>query len=113
VRGAGAKRVLTDLVALVRHTAQPDGELAPYPEQVQVRYQRWLAQQEASGRAFTPGQRWWLDQIAEHIGVSLSITPDDFSYGALFNRGGAIAAAKSFGTAWPALLDELNKELVA
>jgi len=35
VRGGGAKRVLADLVALVRHAVQPDGELAPYPEQVQ------------------------------------------------------------------------------
>jgi hypothetical protein len=45
--------------------------------------------------------------------VSLSIAPDDFAYGALFNRGGAIAAAKAFASASPALLDELNAEVVA
>ncbi len=42
VRGVGAKRVLADLVALVRHAVQPAGELAPYPEQVQARYRQWL-----------------------------------------------------------------------
>jgi type I restriction enzyme R subunit len=113
VRGASAKRVLADLIALVRHAVQLDAELAPYPEQVRARYERWLAQQAAQGRQFTPEQRWWLDQIAEHIGVSLSIAPDDFGYGALFNRGGVIAAAKIFAGTWPQLLDELNAELVA
>ena len=49
----------------MRLAVQPDDELVPYPEQVQARYQRWLAQQEADGRSFTPEQRWWLDQIAD------------------------------------------------
>jgi type I restriction enzyme, R subunit len=113
VRGAGAKRVLADLVALVRHAVELDGELTPYPEQVRARYSQWLAQQEASGRQFTAEQRWWLDQIAAHIGVNLSIAPADFEYGAFFNRGGPVAAARTLGSDWPALLDELNAELVA
>ena len=113
VRGAGAKRVLADLVALIRHAIQPDGDLAPYPEQVQARYGRWLAQQEAKGRQFSPEQRWWLDHIAVHIGVNLSVAPDDFEYGDFFNRGGPVAAARAFGRDWPALLDELNTELAA
>jgi len=113
VRGASAKRVLADMIALVRHAVQLDEELAPYPEQVRTRYERWLAQQEAHGRRFTAEQRWWLDQIAAHIGVNLSIAPDDFEYGAFFNRGGPFAAARAFGKDWPAVLDELNAELVA
>ena len=113
VRGMGARRVLADLVALVRHAVQLDDELAPYPEQVQARYQRWLAQQEANGRQFTPEQRWWLDHIAAHIGVNLSIDPGDLASGDFFNRGGSFAAARTFGVAWPHLLDELNTALVA
>ena len=42
------KRLLTDLVALVRHTLQPDSDLIPYPEQVSTRYADWL---EAHGRS--------------------------------------------------------------
>ena len=113
VRGVSAKRVLADLIALVRHAVQLDAELAPYPEQVRARYTRWLSQQAAQGRQFTPEQRWWLDQIAEQIGVSLSVGPGDFEYGEFFKRGGPLAAARTFAGAWPALLEELNAELAA
>jgi hypothetical protein len=54
-----------------------------------------------------------LDQIAAHIGVNLSVAPDDLAYGDFFNRGGSFAAARTFGAAWPQLLDELNTALVA
>jgi type I restriction enzyme R subunit len=105
--------VLADLVALVRHAVTPEGELAPYPEQVQAHYARWLARQAANGRRFTNTQRWWLDHIAEHIGVNLSVAQDDFGYGDFFNRGGSVAAAQALGRDWSMLLEELNTELVA
>jgi len=111
VQGAGARRVLTDVVSLVRHAVQLDDELIPYPERVRARYADWLAAQEASGRAFTAEQRWWLDKVAEHIGVNVSIAPDDFDVGDFFDKGGRIAAARLFGKALPALLDELNAAL--
>jgi type I restriction enzyme R subunit len=111
VQGAGARRVLTDVVSLVRHAVQLDDELIPYPERVRARYADWLAAQEASGRAFTAEQRWWLDKVAEHIGVNVSIAPDDFDVGEFFNKGGRIAAARLFGKDLPALLDELNNAL--
>ncbi len=78
MRGVGAQRVLTDLVSLVRHAVELDDELVPYPERVRQRYEDWLAAQEAGGRTFTEEQRWWLDQIADHIGVNLSVSGDDF-----------------------------------
>jgi len=128
VRGVGARRVLTDLVSLVRHAVQLEDELVPYPDLVQRRYRDWLEMQEAcpepcpersrresrraSGRVFTEEQRWWLDRIAETIGVNLSVTSDDFQVGELFSRGGWIAARRLFGTDLPALLEELNETLV-
>ena len=112
VRGAATQRVLTDLVSLVRHAVQLDDELVPYPRRVKQRYESWLADQEAAGRHFTATQRWWLEQIAEHIGVNLAMTADDFDIGEFFDRGGQIAARKQFGRALPALLDELNAVLV-
>ena len=113
VRGVRAKRVLTDLVSLVRHAVQLDDELTPYPEQVQRRYAEWLAAQQAAGRSFTPDQRWWLDRIAEHIGVNLEVAPEDLDYGEFFNRGGRLGAARVFGAEWMAVVDEMNAELVA
>ncbi len=111
VRGVGGKRVLADLVSLVRHAVQLDEDLTPYPEQVQARYREWLTAQESAGRSFTPEQRWWLDEIAEYIGVNLEIQPEDLDYGEFFNRGGRIGAMQVFGAQWMALVDELNVEL--
>lgn len=70
VRGATTERQLADLVALVRYVVQPDDELRPFQELVHRRYEDWLAAQQAAGRDFTAQQRWWLDHIAEHIGVN-------------------------------------------
>jgi len=112
VRGVGAKRVLTDLVSLVRHAVQLEDELVPYPDRVQQRYQDWLEAQEVGGRIFTQEQRWWLDRIAETIGVNLGVRAEDFQYGALFNRGGWYAAREAFGEDFPQLLEQLNETLV-
>ena len=112
VRGVRAERVLTDLVSLVRHAVQMDDELVPYPERVRERYAEWLAAQEASGTTFTEGQRWWLDRIAEAIGVNLTVTAHDFQYGELFRRGGWLSAKRAFGDELPALLDALNDALL-
>jgi type I restriction enzyme R subunit len=112
VRGLGTQRVLTDLVALVRHALQPDGELAPYPEQERARYEAWLAAQARAGRAFTEQQRWWLDKIAETIGLNLSIAPADFEIdGDFVNRGGRFGAMDALGPDWQDVLAEMNREL--
>ncbi|HEU4321911.1 MAG TPA: DEAD/DEAH box helicase family protein [Roseiflexaceae bacterium] len=111
VRGAAAGRTPADLVALVRHALDPQGELVPYSEQVQARYSDWQARQAAAGRSFSADQRRWLDQIARQIAVNLSVESDDFEYGELFNRGGRFAAERAFGPALTTLLEELNREL--
>ncbi|HRA64523.1 MAG TPA: type I restriction-modification enzyme R subunit C-terminal domain-containing protein [Caldilinea sp.] len=112
VRDAGGRRVLSDLVSLVRHAIQLDDELAPYPELVQRRYKEWLAVQEAHGRRFSAEQRWWLDTIAAHIGVNLDIRPNDLSEGEFYRRGGLISARHVFGGEVNSILMELNNALV-
>ncbi|HXF64941.1 MAG TPA: type I restriction-modification enzyme R subunit C-terminal domain-containing protein, partial [Caldilineaceae bacterium] len=111
VRGVNSQRLLTDLISLVRHAVQLEDELAPYPELVQRRYQQWLADQAAAGRAFTPEQRWWLDRIAQQIGVNLEVTPEDFDYGEFFERGGRLAAMRALGREWLNILEEINRTL--
>jgi type I restriction enzyme R subunit len=78
---------------------------------VRQRYDDWLAAQQAAGRPFGEEQRWWLDQIAETIGVNLSATADDFQQGELRDRGGWIAARRLFGAELPDLLEEMNVAL--
>lgn len=110
VRGAGEKRILADLISLVRHAAM-DEELVPYPERVQQRYEAWLQSQEAQGKIFTPQQRWWLDEIARHIGINVSISMDDLNYFGFQARGGQLAAKRLFGDQIETVIEELNKEL--
>jgi type I restriction enzyme R subunit len=105
VRGAGEKRVLSDLVSLVRHAALSE-ELVPYPERVERRYQEWLV-----GKNFTPQERVWLDEIARHIGINLSISQEELNYFSFQARGGQVAALKLFGNRLPAMLEELNSVL--
>jgi type I restriction enzyme R subunit len=111
VRGVNERRVLADLVSLVRHALLTDEELVPYPERVAHRYFEWVAMTEAEGRTFTEAQHWWLDMIAAHIGVNLSVSADDLNASPFFEKGGQVAAVKTFGNELPALLDELNQAL--
>ena len=108
-----AKRLLTDLVALVRHEIAPESELVPYAEQVRKRYNEWLRTQTSSARIFTDEQRWWLDEIARHMGVNLTIEVSDLDSGEFFKRGGRMAALRVFGRELVNLLDELNEMLAA
>ncbi|MCL4552408.1 MAG: restriction endonuclease subunit R, partial [Candidatus Marsarchaeota archaeon] len=113
VHGAGERRVLTDVVSLVRHAVGQDKALEPYPDLVRARYEEWLKAREKKGRTFTTEQRWWLDRIAELIGVNLQIGVEDLDAPEFFDKGGRFAAAKLFGDQLPKLLDELNTALVA
>ncbi len=112
VRGSGG-RILTDIVALVRFALRQEDELVPFPEQVEQRFQDWLAQQEAAGRRFTDEQRWWLESVRDHIAASFRIEMDDFSGVPFAQHGGVGKAYQVFGEQLDSLLDELNKVLVA
>ena len=61
VRGAGGRRLLTDMVSLVRFALHEEGELVPYAEKVEERFTNWLAGQAGRGKPFTPEQRQALD----------------------------------------------------
>jgi type I restriction enzyme R subunit len=112
VRGTG-QRLLTDLVSLVRHALDPDGELVPFPEIVAERYSTWLEEQAAVGRVFTDDQRAWLDRIRDHIAASLQITPEDFEYAPFNQHGGLGAAYAALGDDLDGVLTELNEVLVS
>ncbi len=105
VHGAGERRVLSDLVSLVRHAAL-DEKLEPYPERVAHRYQEWLV-----GKDFTPQQHWWLDEIARYIGINISICMEDLNYYGFQSRGGYLAAYRIFGDKLSLVLDDLNNNL--
>jgi type I restriction enzyme R subunit len=113
VKGAGAKRILTDLVSLVRFAMHQENELVPYPEKVSVNFSAWLGQQQASGRRFTDEQRKWLEMIRDHIASNLQIESEDFEYAPFAQEGGIGKGWQLFGEDLQRLLDELNGALVA
>ena len=112
VRGSG-RRVLTDIVSLVRFALEQEDELVPYPELVGQRFQAWLLAQENAGRTFTADQLAWLDQIREHVAASLAIDAEDFEYVPFVEQGGVGKAYELFGEGLAPLLDELNEALAA
>jgi len=116
--GKNTKRMLTDLVSLVRYTMEYDRDqhalLEPYSETVRRRFAAWLTEQEqARGTPFTPEQRQWLEFMRDTIASSLTIEPDDFE-GVPFNQhGGPGKAYQLFGAELPQILQQLNERLAA
>lgn len=110
VKGSGQKRLLTDIVSLVRFAMQQDNELVPYPERVQANFKAWLAQH---GATFTPEQQHWLEMIRDHIAANLGIELEDFDYAPFSQEGGLGKVHQLFGEQLPQVMDALNRELVA
>lgn len=114
VKGADARRQLTDLIALVRFAIGLDAELRPFREQVDKRFQEWIFRHNAQrATAFTPEQTEWLRLMKEHIAASCSIGRDDFDYAEFAAKGGLQKVWGLFGPALDGLMDEMNEELVA
>lgn len=113
VKGASRRRILTDLVSLVRYAMHQENELVPYPERVAANFRAWMAQQQVAGKGFNDEQRWWLEQMAEHIASNLGIEADDFGYAPFDQLGGLGRVHQLFGTELPGVLSSLNEGLAA
>ena len=113
VRGASSKRLLTDVVSLVRFALHQDDELVPYTEQVRGRFEHWMSEQGNRGRTFTDEQAQWLEMIRDHVATSLEIDVEDFGLTPFVEEGGLGRAAQVFGGELGSLLSELNEVLVA
>ncbi len=134
VKGASGRRILTDLVSLVRFAIHQDNELIPFPERVNANFKAWLATQQSlplppeegttqpplpqgegrgEGSRFTPEQLKWLEMIRDHIAANLGIEPDDFEYAPFAQEGGLGKVHQLFGERLTPIIDDLNKALVA
>jgi type I restriction enzyme R subunit len=113
VRGASGKRLLTDIVSLVRFATHKDDELVPFGDKVRERFNEWMAEQQNRGRTFTTDQIRWLEMMRDHIATSIEMTFDDFDYAPFAEEGGRGKAAQVFGKALSAMLNELNEVLAA
>lgn len=97
VRGVNEKRLLTDIITLVRHAIGRDEKLVPFREIIEKRFYEWLARQERLGRTFTTDQIEWLEMIKDHLATSLSVELQDFEHPPFHDRGGPFKAIQLFG----------------
>jgi type I restriction enzyme R subunit len=113
VKGAGSRRLWTDIVSLVRFALHQEPMLEPFEEHVHERFAAWIAKQEGQGRAFSDEQRWWLERIRDHVIGSLEIGRDDFEFTPFKENGGIGKVYQLFGEELWGMLDELNEVLAA
>jgi type I restriction enzyme R subunit len=112
VKGASGKRILTDLVSLVRFAVHQDNELVPFPERVNANFKAWLAQQEKT-KKFSVEQRHWLEMIRDHVAANLRIEEDDFELAPFNQEGGLGKVHQVFGDKLNSIIEELNGTLAA
>ena len=78
VKGASGRRILTDLVSLVRFAMHQDNELIPFPERVNANFTTWVEaasrrldkddkRQDAASTGFTSEQMKWLEISNSHF----------------------------------------------
>jgi len=113
VKGASGKRILTDLVSLVRFAIHQDNELVPFPERVNANFNAWLGDQEREGKKFTDEQRQWLSMIRDHIAANMGVESDDFEYAPFSQAGGLGKAYRLFPDGLQTIIESLNMALVA
>jgi len=87
--------------------------LVPFDEKVNERFEKWLAQQESSGRKFTQEQKEWLVMIKDQISASMVAKLDDMDYSPFVQRGGRMKLYNLFGEDYEKILDELHEVLIS
>ncbi len=113
VKGASGKRILTDLVSLVRFATHQENELVPFPEKVNANFKVWVGEQESRGKKFTDEQRQWLSMIRDHIAANMGVESDDFEYAPFSQAGGLGKAYRLFPEGLQTIIESLNVALVA
>lgn len=113
VKGKSTKRMLTDIISLIRFEIGIDEVLQPYSDIVNKNFKEWMFKKNAGNIQFTKEQTEWLQMIRDHIVSSINIRKDDFDLTPFSEKGGLIRVSNLFGKELQSLLSELNTELAA
>ncbi|RAK68087.1 DEAD/DEAH box helicase family protein [Hymenobacter edaphi] len=113
VRGAGPRKLLTNLISLVRFALRQTDTLEAYPLTVDQRFQQWLGQQQQAGRLFSEEQQQWLTWMKNKVATDLSVEAEDFTLPPFADQGGYARAKAVFGDELPQVVEELNDVLAA
>ena len=113
VKKAGPRKLLTDIISLVRFATGQEQVLEPFAESVNEKFKGWLEKQERLGKKFTNEQIEWLVNIKDHISSSVSIGTDDFELSPFYENGGVVHAYQLFGNDLDNVMKELNEVLIS
>jgi type I restriction enzyme R subunit len=112
VQGAGAQKLLADIISLVRFAIGESDTLEPFSASVEKRFDKWISNELRAGHVYNREQMEWLTMIKNHIATSASIEPDDFDNVPFEQKGGLFRASELFGHDLSSLLQEINEVLV-
>ncbi|MDZ7849433.1 MAG: type I restriction-modification enzyme R subunit C-terminal domain-containing protein [Halodesulfurarchaeum sp.] len=107
------KQLLTDIISIVRFEMGESEKLEPFEQEVDERFEKWLAQQQADGDSFSEQELEWLDMMKDHIATSAAMEKSDLQLDPFNQRGGIHRAHELFGEDLDSMIQELNQELVA
>jgi type I restriction enzyme R subunit len=107
------KKTLTDLISIIRFAMGKEQILAPFDEQVTERFEKWLVEQEKSGRKFTLEQKEWLVMIKDQIALSITASIEDMDEIPFSQKGGRVKLYKLFGDNYEKILQELHEVLIS
>jgi type I restriction enzyme R subunit len=113
VKGISTKRMITDIVSLIRYELKIDKELAPFSEIINRNFKEWVFRKNAGHIQFTELQMEWLRMIRDHIMTSMKITQDNFNFTPFDALGGIGKFYQVFGEEYDEIINELNEVLVA
>ena len=106
-------KILTDLISIVRYSTGSQDMLIPFKELVDEKFEKWMSNQESSGKQFTPEQKQWLVMIKGHIAGSAEIKLDDMDYAPFNQKGGRVKFYETFGEEYESILKEMHEVLVS
>lgn len=107
------KKMLTDLISIIRHTMGQEELLVPFRDKVTEKFEKWLVEQETSGRKFTLEQKEWLVMIKDQISASMLAKLDDMDYSPFVQKGGRMKLYKLFGDDYEKILSEMHEVLIS
>lgn len=107
------RKTLTDLISIIRFAMGKEEILIPFDEKVTTRFEKWLIEQEKSGRKFTTEQKEWLVMIKDQIATSITANIEDMDDIPFSQKGGRIKLYKLFGDDYEKILQELHEVLIS
>ena len=106
------RRLLTNLLQLVRFAIGKDDKLEEFDKVAEQRYNLWKGRQLKKGITFTDEQNQWLDMIKDYIIANAYIEKSNIQE-TMDDRGGIFKAKEVFGNNLENILSDLSLALVA